>query len=143
MTYVMKSNSAMHGLSKRDRRRLLDLEARRRKSGAWGGWETITFPPGTSGTAGWAAEVTKVHRNRVFSVLDRIDFSGARHLAIASLSGIRPTWHEMQRIKDEIAGANATAVEVYPPRAEIVDGADMYHLWVLPGRLPFSLCDRK
>ena len=48
----------------------------------------------------------------------------------------------MQRIKDEIAGQDATAVEVYPPHSEIVDQADMYHLWVLPEPLPFSLADR-
>ena len=47
-----------------------------------------------------------------------------------------------ERIKDEIAGPDATAVEVYPPQAEIVDDADMYHLWVLPAPLPFSLFPR-
>ncbi len=48
----------------------------------------------------------------------------------------------MQRIKDEIAGPDATAIEVYPPHAEIVDQADMFHIWVVPGPLPFSLFDR-
>lgn len=33
---------------------------------------------------------------------------------------------------------NATAVEVYPPQSEVVDDADMYHLWIVE-RLPFSL----
>ena len=68
-----------------------------------------------------------------------MDFSGARHLAISSLSGIRPTWPEAQRMKNELAGDDATAVEVYPPQGEVVDQADMYHLWVLPGPIPFSL----
>lgn len=143
MNFVAKSNRAMDGLPKKEKKRLLDREARIRKSGEWGPWETITFPPGSTGGHGWAAEFSKAHRNRVFSVLDRMDYSGARHLAVASLSGIRPTWHEMQRIKDEVAGADATALEVYPPHAEIVDGADMFHLWVLPGPLPFSLYERK
>lgn len=138
MSFQLKSYDAMDGLPKRDQRRLLDREARIRRIGEWGPWETITFPAGSAGS-GWAACFTTAHRNRVFSVLDRMDYSGARHLAVASLSGIRPTWWEMQRIKDEIAGADATAVEVYPPHAEIVDAADMFHLWVLPGRLPFSL----
>lgn len=39
-------------------------------------------------------------------------------------------------------GPEATAVEVYPPHAEIVDDADMYHLWVLAAPLPFSLFPR-
>lgn len=142
MNFVVKSNAAMDGLTKRDRRRLLDREARLRRSGEWGEWETINFPAGSVGRE-WAACVTTAHRNRVFSVLDRMDSSGARHLAVTSLSGVRPTWREMQRIKDEIAGANATAIEVYPPHAEIVDAADMFHIWVLPGKLPFSLCAEK
>lgn len=61
------------------------------------------------------------------------------HLAIASLSGERPTWWEMQRIKDELAGPDAMAVEVYPPAAEVVDEADMFHIWVLPQPLTFGL----
>ena len=143
MTFHVKSNRAMDGLPKKDQKRLLDRESRLRRSGDWGEWEVITFPPGSTGGSGWSACVTKAHRNRVFSVLDRIDYSGARHLAVASLSGIRPTWHEMQRIKDEIAGPDMTAIEVYPPQKEIVDGADMFHLWVVPGPLPFSLFERK
>ena len=80
-----------------------------------------------------------MRRNKVFSVLVR-DCGCTIHLAIASLSGDRPTWHEMQRIKDDLAGAHATAVEVYPPRAEVVDQADMFHLWLVSD-LPFSLFD--
>jgi hypothetical protein len=45
----------------------------------------------------------------------------------------------MQRIKNEIAGPGCTAVEVYPPAAEVVDGANMFHMWVLPLGLPFGL----
>lgn len=86
---------------------------------------------------GWLAEVDHVRKNRVFSVLVR-NVHGAVHLAVSSLSGDRPTWHEMQRIKDEIAGEAATGVEVYPPRPKVVDGADMFHLWIVPP-LPFSL----
>lgn len=127
-------------LSKRARADLLAREARLRKSGQWGAWETLTFSePVDFGPIGI---FRKAHRCVVFSVLDRMDFSGARHLAVSSLSGIRPTWHEMQRMKNELAGEDATAVEVYPPQRELVDGADMFHLWVLPGPLPFSLSRR-
>jgi hypothetical protein len=72
-------------------------------------------------------------------VLDRNLPDGTRHLMISSLTGDRPTWWEAQRIKNEIAGQNATAVEVYPPQSEVVDDADAYHLWVLPTSLGFSL----
>lgn len=131
-------NLALSTMPKHQRTELLNNERRRRKSGNWGPWETLHFPPGLAGQD-WAACFTTAHKNLVFSVLDRMDYSGARHLAVASLSGIRPTWHEMQRIKDELAGTEATAVEVYPPHSELVDDADMFHIWVLPGRLPFSM----
>jgi len=50
-------------------------------------------------------------------------------------------WYELQRIKDELVGPERTAVQVFPPREDLRDSANMYHLWVLPpGRaLPFGL----
>lgn len=50
-------------------------------------------------------------------------------------------WKHMQRIKNEIVGRDRCAVEVYPAESEVVDQANMYHLWVLPEgfRLPFGL----
>ncbi len=123
-------------LPPKDRKRLIQRERRLRRSGDWGEWRRLEnihrFQPG------WLGDVDHVRKNRVFSVLIR-DVGSAIHLAISSLSGERPSWREMQRIKDELAGPDTTAVEVYPPRDEIVDGADMFHLWVLFGPLPFSL----
>lgn len=130
--------SAMKGFSKKQQASLLAHERKRRRTGEWGDWETITFAPGLAG-GGWAAFITTAHRNKVFSVLDRQAEAGVRHLAVSSLSGQRPTWPEMQRIKDELAGADATAIEVYPPRNQVVDEADMFHIWALRGRLPFGL----
>lgn len=133
------TNDVLKTVKDKDRKRLLNLERKFRQSGQWGPWETLHFLPGSCGGGGWASEFTTAHRNRVFSVLDRMTGPGIRHLAVSSLSGIRPTWWEMQRIKDDLAGADATAIEVYPPRTDVVDEADMFHLWVLRGKLPFGL----
>jgi hypothetical protein len=135
-------NPAIEHLPRNVRRALLAKEAIARRTGNWEPWETIKFPRGSVGKT-WAAEFTVAHKNAVFSVLDRTLPNGIRHLAIASLSQIRPSWPEMQRIKDELAGPSATAVEVYPPRGEIVDEADMYHLWVLTEPLPFTIFERR
>lgn len=132
-------NDALMRVGRGERRSILAAEAHARKTGAWGSWETIRFPPGTVGH-GWAAEITIAHKNRVFSVLERDAGNGVTHFAVTSLSLVRPTWWEMQRIKDELAGAERTAVEVYPPRAEIVDEADMFHIWILASPLAFGLC---
>lgn len=130
------SRNPLYSVPPRERKKLLAAERRRRKTGEWGPWERLENP--CRFRPGWLGEVDHVRRNRVFAVLVR-DVGSAIHLAVSSLSGDRPSWPEMQRIKDEIAGPNATAVEVYPPQSEVVDGADMYHLWVLFSPLPFSL----
>ena len=135
-----RANPALDGFARPQRKVLLKNEARRRKSGAWGTWERIEVEPGDlTESDGWTAEVRVVFRNDVFAVLTRLAFGGVVHFAVSSLTGIRPSWHEMQRIKDELAGPEKTAVEVYPPKDEIVDGSDMFHIWVLPGKLPFGL----
>jgi hypothetical protein len=127
------ANPVIDNLSRQERRRLLAAEQKARKAGVWPAWETKLLPNGTGGI-GWNEEVRVAYRNRIFAVLERPLENGGKHLAVSSLSGVRPTWHEMQRIKDELAGPEALAVEIYPPNAEIVDEADMFHIWVV--------CDR-
>lgn len=50
-------------------------------------------------------------------------------------------WADKQRIKDELIGSDCTAIEVFPSAQNLVDEADLYHLWVLPlsYELPFGL----
>lgn len=134
----MAPNDVLKTVPPKERLRLLALERKFRASGKWGPWETIPLEPGQGGD-GWAGQCHQVRRNRCFAVLVRLDFSGVVHLAVSSLSGVRPSWPEMQRIKDEIAGPDTTAIEVYPPKADVVDEADMFHVWVLRGNLPFGL----
>ena len=42
------------------------------------------------------------------------------------------TWDELQRVKHEVGYGEAQAIEVYPPDSEVVDDANMRHLWILP-----------
>lgn len=134
------SHDVLKRVPAKERKKLLASEAKRRRTGEWGPWETMPNPlRSTANPRGWLSQVETVHRNKVFSVLERHDKSGAVHLAVSSLSERRPTWWEMQRIKDEIAGPDATAVEVYPPQNEVVDEANMFHIWVVPEALPFTL----
>lgn len=50
-------------------------------------------------------------------------------------------WSDKQWIKDTLFGPERVAVEVFPPVEQLVDAANMYHLWVLPEGwvLPFGL----
>lgn len=130
---------SFESLPRNERRLALRAEEKARKTGAWGAWVTIPVTPGMIAGRGWPQTVQRAHRNRCFCVLERPLADGTIHLAVTSLSQARPTWWEMQRIKNELAGEEATAVEVYPPQHEVVDGADMFHIWVMPAPLPFSL----
>lgn len=50
-------------------------------------------------------------------------------------------WAHKQRIKNELVGEDRTAVEVFPSAKNLIDDADVYHLWVLPPDfdLPFGI----
>lgn len=41
-------------------------------------------------------------------------------------------WRHLQQIKNEIAGPEREAVELYPAESRLVDEANQYHLFVLP-----------
>jgi hypothetical protein len=51
-----------------------------------------------------------------------------------------PTWAELQRIKNELVGPEREAVQCFPKESDLVDEADMYHLWIAPEGepLPFN-----
>jgi hypothetical protein len=47
-------------------------------------------------------------------------------------------WEDLQRIKRELGYGAADAVEVYPADQDVVNVANMRHLWVLIEKLPFA-----
>ena len=38
-------------------------------------------------------------------------------------------WTQLQRIKNEILGEDQLCVQVFPKQSDVVDQANMYHLW--------------
>lgn len=126
------------------RRHAVRLEQRAVKTGRWGLWERTALPRGIPGGSGWCAAVREAAKNDLYVVLIRpvhCDWGLVHHLAIRTASSLEPPWRDMQRIKNELFGSERVAIEVAPPQSELVDAADMYHLWVLPDdmRLPFTL----
>lgn len=47
-------------------------------------------------------------------------------------------WRVLQRVKNEIAGPEAEAVELYPRESRLVDTANSYWLWVAPKGQEFA-----
>lgn len=132
----------------RDQRRLaLKWEREAFRSGRWKPWETLPPTAQMMASRGWCGEITRIERNWLYVVLVRpiaTEWGVVHHLAIRTASNLEPPWRDKQRIKDELFGTEATAVEVMPPRGELVDEADMYHMWILPAgfELPFTLGKR-
>lgn len=49
------------------------------------------------------------------------------------------TWEEIQTIKKKVGFGDRTAVEIYPPDSNVVNVANMRHIWLVPD-LPFAWC---
>lgn len=132
--------------NRRDRLAAKSFE-RRALRGDWGAWRKTSIPNGIPGGNGWCREVRSAWANDLYIVLIRPfeDTNGDEviHLAIRTASNLEPPWRDMQRIKNEICGEESTAVQVMPPASELIDEADMYHMWVIPNRLPFTLAYRR
>lgn len=48
------------------------------------------------------------------------------------------SWEELQEIKNQCGFTGFDAVEIYPRQRDVVNVANMRHLWVLPESLPFA-----
>lgn len=94
---------------------------------------------------GWFGELDRVYtQNNNYVVMVR-DVSTAwgkvQHACMRNAASTDIPWAEKQRIKNEIFGPEAQAIEVFPKESLLVDEANMYHLWVLADdfKIPFGL----
>lgn len=46
-------------------------------------------------------------------------------------SGTEVFWADLQRIKNEIWGLEAQAIQMFPKESELVDDANLYWIWVI------------
>jgi len=47
------------------------------------------------------------------------------------------TWEELQRLKSECGRGDKVALEIFPEDKDVVNVANMRHLWIVPIELPF------
>ena len=93
---------------------------------------------------GWFGELNRAYTDGEYAVMTRrveTEWGEITHACIRNVENTDIPWAEKQRIKDELFGVERVAVEVFPARSDLVDEANMYHIWVLPAemKLPFSL----
>ena len=89
-------------------------------------------------------DLKHVYKNRDFLVQEYHEVNGIIRLSICSvkkkgskwIDGI--TWDQLNDIKSGVGFSDHFAVECYPETDNIVNVANMRHLWILPERLPFS-----
>jgi hypothetical protein len=75
----------------------------------------------------------RTYVNDLYSVYVREIGHGALHISFHRHSrGPVRDWRHFQAIKNEVAGPERLAIEVFPPESALVDEANEYHLWVLP-----------
>lgn len=123
--------------TRHERRAAATLAKRAAKTGAWSAWEdrshTAEHPLAPKGMTG-------AYLNNVYSVqiYERPDWQGFRKAMIRRHDGAAVRdWRHLQRIKSELFGAQAVALEMFPAESDLVDEANMYWLWVAP--VGFSL----
>jgi hypothetical protein len=103
--------------------------------------QVVTGPPNTSDGTVWA-------NNRYVVVMRHCGENPVTGpliwLSIKSVENdARHDWREMQRIKNELVGEEAEAVELYPSESRLVDTANQFHLWCFPAwRFPFGFGER-
>lgn len=144
-TLVIDGPAAPNQMNRMMRRIQGAAERRERESGNWSPWMKADVP-GVAGAMGdgWLREVRSIVKNPWCVVLIRpvaTPWGMAQHAAIRTASETELSWREKQRLKSTIFGPGFMAVEIMPPDADIVNGANMWHLWILPEGvgLPFGI----
>jgi len=119
--------------------------ARKLKKSAW-----EPMRPVERGEKGilWPSWATRIYTNNRFTVM--LDDNARTTAGVTTKAYISPHnagrdifWRDFQRIKNEIFGPEAIAVQYFPRESELVDVVNVYWLFVYPkGVLPEPRKDR-
>lgn len=84
------------------------------------------------------------YEDDIYTIKERID-CGMTHLSIGRKDGkCIHDWRELQKIKNELAGCEREAVEIYPRESRVLDARNSFHLWVFDAgvKVPFGFDGR-
>ena len=82
--------------------------------------------------------LVQVYNEGHYGVLVRLSINRARLNAAGTRWEDGITWDDLQRLKAEAGYADFDAVEVYPQQAEVVNVANVRHLWIMAEPLSFA-----
>lgn len=75
----------------------------------------------------------EVWMNNLYVVIVKPLPNGAMHLSIRRTDRAAcRDWRHFQAIKNQLAGPEREAVELYPAESRVVDTTNQFHLWVMP-----------
>lgn len=102
----------------------------------WGEWEEIPRIRWYQASIEPTKGLVKFMKNNIYSVqfVERKTEWGILTRLLIRRHDTKTTvpWAHKQRIKNELIGAEVTAVEVFPPESKLFDEANIYHLWIIP-----------
>lgn len=124
-------------------------------------WRKMTTPPMSQGGDSWerqidevwacrSSQVSQVCQMRFFEsktfgkmthyIIKKVDEQRIQREGIlAALNSEEPTYAEKVSILGKFQKGNNYAIEVFPARRRLVDGANLYHMWEFQEKtLPFS-----
>jgi hypothetical protein len=128
-----------------ENRRLSRAERRRfmREEGRTGEWIKKPSPKESTKDGSWLGQMDRTWINDKYCVMARTietEWGKVDHACIRNVSSGDIPWREKQKIKNELWGEEYTAVEVFPSKQELVDEANMYHIWIFKDyKLPFTI----
>lgn len=109
-------------------------------------WIRKPAPKSMNFGSGWVREFDRCYVDAQFNhvVLIRTidtEWGKVEHAAIRNADSQDVPWAIKQQIKNDLFGEDRVAIEVFPEVSQLIDGAMMYHIWVLPAgfKMPFSL----
>jgi hypothetical protein len=90
---------------------------------------------------------TTFANSRYMVEVNRIERQDAPALIWLSIKDLwrsaRHDWRDFQRIKNELIGPEAEALEIYPAESRLVDTSNQFHLWCVEGlQVAFGYAER-
>jgi hypothetical protein len=109
-----------------------------------GVWERRLSPKESGVGDNWFGEMDRAFTDGKYAVMIRTTNTAwglVDHACIRNTGNTDIPWRDKWKIKNELFGPERVAIEVFPAESELVDEANMYHVWVLPAgfKVPFGL----
>ncbi len=109
----------------------------------WGEWEEIPKIRWHQTLAKPPEGLVKFVKNNIYSIqfIEQETTWGTMTRLLIRRHDTKTTvpWAHKQRIKKELVGEEATAVEVFPPESKLFDEANIYHLWIIPDQIKLPI----